>query len=87
MHAQLLNELALTANAVQIADQQNSQQELWIDGWTPSLAIAVFTSLAHETEVDMLIHQAQQMILWNLIFQSEVVEQRFRTRVLTHHER
>jgi hypothetical protein len=27
------------------------------------------------------------MVLWNLIFNSEVVEQRFRARVLTHHER
>jgi hypothetical protein len=25
-------------------------------------------------------------VLWNLIFQSEVVEQRFRAQVLTHHE-
>jgi hypothetical protein len=35
----------------------------------------------------MLVNQPQQMILWNLIFLSEVVEQRFRARVLTHHER
>jgi hypothetical protein len=35
----------------------------------------------------MLIDQSQQVILWNLIFQSEVVEQRFRACVLTHHER
>jgi hypothetical protein len=56
MHAKFLDELALTANAVQIADQQNSQQELWIDGWTASLAIAVFKSIAYKTEVDMLIN-------------------------------
>jgi hypothetical protein len=56
MHAQFLNELALTADAVQITDQQNAQQELRIDGWTPSFAIAVLKSLAHETEVDVLIN-------------------------------
>ncbi|NYF53535.1 hypothetical protein HDF12_003934 [Edaphobacter lichenicola] len=31
----------------------------------------------------MLINQPQQMILWYLIIQSEVVEQRFRAGVLT----
>src|SRR5271166_3360835 len=87
MHAQFLNEFALTADAIQITDQQNAQQELWIDGWTPSFAIAVLKSLAYETEVNVLINQPQQVILWNLIFQSEVVEQRFRAGVLTHHER
>ena len=87
MHAQFLNELALAADAVQITDQQNAQQQLWIDGWTPSFAIAVLKSLAHETEVDVLINQPQEVILWNLIFQPEVVEQLFRPGVLTHHER
>ena len=56
MHAQLLDKLALAADSVQIANQQNAQQELRIDGWTPSFAIAVLKSLAHETEVDVLIH-------------------------------
>jgi hypothetical protein len=35
----------------------------------------------------MLINQPQQMILWKLIVQSEVVKQRFRARVLPHHVR
>jgi hypothetical protein len=87
MHAQFLNELALTTDAVQIADQQNAQQEFRIDRRTPSFAIAVFESLAHEPEVDVLVNRAQQVILWNLIFQSTVVEQRFRAGVLIHHER
>jgi len=42
---------------------------------------------ANEAEVDVLINQPQQMVLWNVIFQSEVVEQRFRTGVSTHHAR
>ena len=87
MHAQFLNQLALAADAVQIANQQNAQQQLRIDRWTASFAIAVLQPLAYEAEVDVLINQPQQMILWNLIFQSEVVEQRFRAGVLTHHER
>lgn len=42
---------------------------------------------ANEPEVDVLIGQSQQMVLCNLIFQPEVIEQRLRTRVLTHYER
>jgi hypothetical protein len=87
MHAQFLNKLALAADAVQIANQQNAQQQFWIDRRTTGVAIAVLQPLTHEAKVDMLVNQPQQMILWNLIFQSEVVKQRFRARVLTHHER
>src|ERR1700757_596166 len=87
MHPQFLDEFALAADAVQIPNQHNSQQELWIDGWTTSFAIAFFQPPAHKAEVDVLINQPQQMVLRNLIFQSEVVEQRFREHVLTHHER
>jgi len=56
MHAQLLDKLALAADPVQIANQQNAQQELRIDGWATSFAIAVLQSIAHKTEVDMLIN-------------------------------
>jgi hypothetical protein len=41
MHAKFFNELALAADAVQIANQQNPQQQLWIDRWTASVTIAV----------------------------------------------
>ena len=49
-------EFAFTADAVQITDQQNPHQELRVDGWTPSFAIAVPKALAHEIEVDVLTH-------------------------------
>ena len=62
MHPQFLDELALAADAVQIPNQQNPQQELWIDGWTTSFAIAFFQPLAHEAEVNVLINQPQQMV-------------------------
>jgi hypothetical protein len=87
MHAQFLDKLALAADAVQVSNQQNPQQQLRIDRGTTSVAIALLQLFAHEPEVDMLINQPQQMILWNLIVQSEVVKQRFRARVLAHHVR
>src|SRR5258708_6794626 len=75
MHAQLLDELTLAGYSVQIANQQNTQQELRIDGWTASIAIAILQPVTHKAEVDIPIDQSQQVILCNLIFQSEVVEQ------------
>ena len=55
MHAQFLNQLALAANAVQIANQQNTQQQFWIDRRTTSLAIAFLQPLPHEAEVDVCL--------------------------------
>jgi hypothetical protein len=49
---------------------------------TTSIAIAILQSLAHKTEVDVFIDQAQLRVLWNLIFQSEVIKQRFTAGVL-----
>src|SRR5271157_5313444 len=43
MHAQLFHQLALAGNAVQIANQQDAQQQFGIDGGTPSLAVAVLS--------------------------------------------
>ena len=31
MHAQFLDQFTLTGNAIQVADQQDAQQKLWID--------------------------------------------------------
>src|SRR5438034_5517617 len=50
------------------------------------LAVAVSQSLAHKLKTDVLLDQPQQMVLGNLIFQAEVVEQRFRAVVLPHHD-
>jgi hypothetical protein len=86
MHAQFLHQLALAGDAVQIADQQNPQQKLGIDRGSPGVAVALPQSLAHKLETDVLIDQAQQMIFRNLIFKTEVIEQRLRAGVVLHHD-
>src|SRR6516165_1340584 len=86
MHAQFFDKLALAANAIQIADQHNAQQQLRIDRWTSGIAVAVLQLLTNEAEVDVHIAQPQQVLIWNLIFETEVVKQRFRAGVVTHHE-
>src|ERR1700736_2525347 len=86
MHAQFFHQLAFAGDAIQIADQQNAQQELRIDRGATSLAVAGSQSLAHKFKTDVLVDQPQQMVFGNLIFQAEVVEQRFSAVVLPHHD-
>jgi len=66
MHAQFLHQLALTGNAVQIADQQDAQQKLGIDRRTAGIAITRFQLFAHKGKTDVLFDQPQQMRLRNL---------------------
>jgi hypothetical protein len=77
MHAQFLHQPALAGDAVQITDQQNAQQQLRINRRPTRLTVAVFQLLPDELEADVLVDQPQQMMFGNLIFQTEVVEQRF----------
>src|SRR5271170_7160694 len=75
MHAQLFHQLALAGDAVQIADQQNAQQQLRINRGSTRLTVAVFQLLPDELEADVLVDQPQKMMFGYLIFQPEVVEQ------------
>ncbi len=86
MHAQLLHQFAFTADAIQVADQQDAQQKLGINRRPARLAVAVLQLFAHEGKADVLFNEPQQVGLRDLIFQAEVVEQRFRAVVLPHHD-
>src|SRR6202790_2236849 len=86
MHAQFLHQFAFAGDPVQIADQQNGQQKLGINGRTACIAVTRFQPLPHKGKADVLFNEPQQMSLWNLIFQAEVVEQRFGAVVLPHHD-
>ena len=57
MHAQFLHQFAFAGDAVQIADQQNAQQELGINRGATGLAVAVSQSLAHKLKTDVLLDQ------------------------------
>jgi hypothetical protein len=86
VHAQFLHQLALTGDAVQVADQQDAQQKLGINGRTAGVAVTRLQLLPHKGKADVLFDQPQQMSLRNLIFQTEVIEQRFGAVVLPHHD-
>jgi len=48
-----------------------------INGRTAGIAVTRFQLLPHKGKADLLFDQPQQMSLSNLIFQAEVIEQRF----------
>jgi hypothetical protein len=85
VHAQFLHQLPFAGDAVQIADQQNAQQKLGINRRTACIAVTRFQLLPHKGKADVLFNEPQ-MSLWNLIFQTEVVERRFGAVVLPHHD-
>ena len=86
MHAQLFHQLALPGDAVQIADQQHAQQQFGINRGPSGLAVAVFELLTYKLKTDVPVDEPQQMVFGNLIFQAEVIEQRFATGVVSHHD-
>src|ERR1700687_2132834 len=61
-------------------------KEFGINRRSSGFAVAVFQSLSHELKADVLFNEPQQMSLRNLIFQAEVIEQRFGAVVLSHHD-
>src|ERR1700690_2865338 len=71
VHAQLLHQLAFARDAVEIADQEDTQQQLGIDRRPAVLTVAVLQSLAHKLKSDELLDESQQVVLGNLIFQTE----------------
>ena len=86
VHPNLLDQAALTGNAVQVSDQQNAQEHFGIDRRPTRVAVARLQGLAYKREIDVPIDKSQQVIFGNVIFEPEVVEQRLRTSVLTHHD-
>ena len=78
MHAQLFHQLALAGDAVQIANQQDAEQKLGVNRWPTRLAVAVLQLFAYKSKVDVFFDELEQMSLRYLIFQAEVIEQRFR---------
>ncbi len=86
VHAQFLHQLPLAGDPIQIADQQDAQQQFGINRGTAGIAVTRFQLLSYKGKADVLLDEPQQMSLRNLIFQAEVVEQRFGAVVLPHHD-
>ena len=86
MHAQLFHQFPFARDPVEVADQQHAQQQFGIDRWPSRVAVTTLQLGSNKVEADVAIDQAEQMIFRNLIFQAEVIEQRLRAGLVSHHE-
>ena len=59
MHLQLLDQLALAGDAIQIADQQDAQQQFWIDRGSARIAVGVLQLLPNEIEADVSVKETE----------------------------
>jgi hypothetical protein len=55
MNTQLLDQLAFTRDAVQVADQQDAQEEFRIDRRSAGLTVGIFQFFAYDVEADVSI--------------------------------
>src|SRR5207245_3213697 len=86
MHAQFLHQPPLAGDAVEIPDQQNAQQKFGVNRGPTGFAVAVFQLPSHKLKADVLVDQPQQVGFRDLVFQAEVIKQRFGAVVLPHHD-
>ena len=86
MHVQLFHQLPLTRDPVEIADQQHAQQQFGIDRWSSRVAVGVLQLRSNKIEADVTVNETEQMVFRNLIFDAEVVKQRLRAGVVSHHK-
>ena len=59
VHLQLLDQFALTGNAIQIADQQDAQEEFRIDRGSTRIAVGVSQLLTNEIEADVPVDETE----------------------------
>lgn len=70
-----LTESAFGADAIAVADNQHPNHQFGIDGWAAGMAVVIGQLLAQVAQIKALIDAAQQMILGNVVFKIEAVEQ------------
>lgn len=75
-----LTEPAFRADAIAVADDQHLNHQYGIDGWAAGMAVVIGQLFAQVAQVKALIDAAQEMILWNVVFKIEAVEQPAHTR-------
>src|SRR6201993_1946246 len=59
MHLQFLDQLALAGDTIEIADQQDAQQEFRIDRGSACIAVGVLQLLTNEIEADVSVKETQ----------------------------
>src|SRR5262250_1104382 len=75
VHAHLFHQASFTGDSVQIAHQQKTQENFWVNRGTALDAVGISQPFPDESEIDEAIEALQEMIVGDLIFQPKIIEQ------------
>jgi hypothetical protein len=53
----ILDQATLTRDSVQVTNQENPEQNLWVNRWMTRVAVTCLQGLAPEREIDVAINQ------------------------------
>ncbi len=77
---------ALRADAQAVADDQHADHEFGIDRGPASVAVERSQMLAQFAEIEETVNAPQQVIVWDVVFEVECVEQLVLNNAPTHHD-
>jgi hypothetical protein len=72
-------------NPEAVTDDQHADHQFWINRGSPDGAVERFHVLPERTQVEKLMNAPEQMVLRNMVFHAEGVEQLLTTCCLTTH--
>jgi hypothetical protein len=82
----LLTKSPLRPDAKAIPHQQHPDQQFWVNRRATSMAVEIRYMRTDAAQIDKPNNRPQQMILWNMIFQRELIKQsRLRLLLWSHH--
>ena len=76
VHAHFFHQAALARDAVEITHQQQPQQNLRINRGAAERAVSALQPFPYEAEIHAVVQALQQMMLRDLIFRTNVIQQR-----------
>ena len=83
----LLAQPTLGADAKAVANDQHPDQQGWIDGGSPGMAVVRRQVLVQLTQVQELVYAAEKVVCRDVVFEVEGVEQGRLPGFLTSHHR
>ncbi len=72
----LFAEPSLRPDPEAVSDRKHPDQQLRIDGRAACVALEICEMGPDATQINKPINRAQQVVLWNVILQRELIEQR-----------
>ena len=74
MHFNFFAESALGGNPVKIADKEHPEEHFRVDGRAAGMAVKMFYLASDKAQIDVLVHQSQEMTFRDQFVHPDVVE-------------